>query len=206
MAEGRGQALSSTPIGDYLYRRQRQGVVSFRHDPWEQQERFRDLHCRMAGRSMKRRHHPPLNFAAGASPQRPPEKQFALKHAPDSDPGTTCVKTNLRRAAHHPPNTMTHPDDWCHHLPGNRHVKVPDSIRDRCYPKNLKKRFLITHLRSLCVPTGRSIRIMAPNSGQNSPPEYGHGQRRLAPATAVRQILPLASRHHLPGETLSPLP
>jgi len=30
---------------------------------------------------MKRRHHPPLNFAAGASPQRPPEKQFALKHA-----------------------------------------------------------------------------------------------------------------------------
>ena len=52
---------------------------------------------------------------------------------------TTCVKTNLHRAAHHPPNTMTHPDDWCHHLPRNRHVKVLDSIHDRCYPKKSKK-------------------------------------------------------------------
>jgi len=39
---------------------------------------------------------------------------------------------------------MTHPDDFCHHLPTNRHVNAFDSIHDRCYPKNLKKRVLIT--------------------------------------------------------------
>ena len=45
-----------------------------------------------------------------------------------------------------PRDTMTHPDALCHHLPRNRLVNVLDSIRDRCYPKTLKKRFLITFL------------------------------------------------------------
>jgi hypothetical protein len=38
---------------------------------------------------------------------------------------------------------MTHPDDLSHHLPGNRHPNLLDSIHHGCYPKNLKKRIVI---------------------------------------------------------------
>jgi len=75
------------------------------------------------------------------------QRQLKKRQPPSFKPSankTTCLKTNLHRTAHHSPNTMTHPDDFCHHLPRNRHANAFDSIHGRCYPKNVKQRFLIT--------------------------------------------------------------
>ncbi len=38
-----------------------------------------------------------------------------------------------------PRDTLTHTDDYCDHLPSNRHGNVLDSIHYRCFPEALKK-------------------------------------------------------------------
>jgi hypothetical protein len=60
------------------------------------------------------------------------------------------IRQGLRRQANVPedqfarscpsfyPNTMIHLDNFCHHLPRNRHLNVLGFIHDKCYRKTLK--------------------------------------------------------------------
>jgi hypothetical protein len=103
----------------------------------------------MAGPGIKSPSSSPTDFDPGDRPHRPPQEQYALQagQTPSFKPSATkkmCPKSMCADLRIIPTSTVSHRGGSCLHFPTNRHQIVLNSIQDSCYPKTIKKRFLIT--------------------------------------------------------------